>query len=76
MRGRQQDSDLFHYSFEKSLVAVHHIINHISVADRLEVLPCTVNLGFFNQSELHRGHGAFRFSNKVDVFDGTFICAL
>ena len=67
----QQSSDLFHYSFEKSLVAVYHIIYNVSVADCLEVLPCTVNLGFFNQSELHGGHRAFCLSNKIYVLDRT-----
>ena len=41
---RQQGSDLFHYSFEKSFIAVYHIIYNVSVADCLEVLPCTVIL--------------------------------
>ena len=73
MRGWQQDSDLFHYSFEKSLIAVHHIIDHIPIADRLEMLSCTVNFRFLNEPELHGGHRAFRLSNKVDMLNGTFI---
>ena len=67
---RQQGSDLFHYSFEKSFIAVYHIIYNVSVADCLEVLPCTVNLGFFNQSELHGGHRAFCLSNKITLICG------
>ena len=69
----QQDSDLFHYSFEKSLVAVYHIIYNVSVADCFEVFPCAVNLGFFNQSKLHGGHRAFCLSNKIYVLDCTLI---
>ena len=37
------------------------------------MLSCAVNFRFLNEPELHRGHGAFRFSNKVDVLDSTLI---
>lgn len=69
----QQGSDLFHYSFEKSLVAVDHIIYNVSIADCLEMLSCAVNFGLFNQSELHGGHRAFCLSNKIYVLDCTLI---
>ena len=34
---------LFHNLFQQRLIAIHHVINHISVADRLEMLSCAVN---------------------------------
>ena len=37
------------------------------------MFSCAVNFRFLNQPELHRRHRAFRFGNKVDVFDGAFI---
>ena len=64
---------LFHYLFQQGLVTIHHIINHISVADRLEMLSCAVNFRFLNEPELHGGHRAFRLSNKVDMLHATFI---
>ena len=66
-------STLFHYLFQQRLIAIHHIINHLSVADRLKMLSCAMDFGFLNEPELHRGHGAFRFSNKIDVLDCAFI---
>ena len=64
---------LFHNLFQQRLIAVHYVIDHISVADRLKMLSCTVDFRFLNEPELHGGHGAFRLSNKVDMLDGTFI---
>lgn len=37
------------------------------------MFSCAVDFGFLNEPELHRGHGAFRFCNKIDVLDGAFI---
>ena len=45
--------NLFHYLFQQGSVTVHHIIDHISVADRLEMLSCAVNFRFLDEAELH-----------------------
>lgn len=37
------------------------------------MFSCAVDFGFLNEPELHRGHRAFCFGNKIDVFDGAFI---
>ena len=67
------DHNLFHNFFKQGLIAVHNIINHISIADCLEMLSCTVNFRFFNEPKLHRRQGAFRLSDKIDMLDCTFI---
>ena len=64
---------LFGHKIKQTLIAVHHIINYISVTDCLEMLSCAVNFRFLNEPELHGGHRAFRLGNKVDMLDGTFI---
>ena len=67
------DHNLFHNFFKQGLIAVHNIINHISIADCLEMLSCTVNFRFFNEPKLHRRQGTFRLSDKLDMLDCTFI---
>ena len=64
---------LFHHFFKQSLITVHHIINHISVADRFEMLACAVGFGFLNHSELHGGHRALRLCDEIDMLDRAFI---
>lgn len=61
------------HQLQKACIAVDDIIYHVPIADRLKVLPCTVNFGFLNESELHGGYGAFRFGDEIDVLDGAFI---
>ena len=73
IRAETEQSLLLHHFFEQCLIAVNHIIHHILTADRLEMLSCAMNFRFLNEPELHRGHGAFRLGNKVDMLDGTFI---
>ena len=45
--------NLFHYLFQQGLVTVHHVIDHISVADCFEMLSCAVNFRFLDEAELH-----------------------
>ena len=62
-----------HYFIQQGLVAVNHIINNIALAYCLEMLPSTMNLRFFNQSQLHGVHRALCFCHKIDVLDIAFI---
>ena len=65
--------NLFHYLFQQGLVTVHHVIDHISVADCFEMLSCAVNFRFLDEAELHGRHRSFRFGNEIDMLDGAFI---
>ena len=64
---------LFHSLIKQRLVTINHVINDIAVADGLEMLSSTMNLGFFNQPQLHRVHRALCLCYEINVFNIAFI---
>ena len=64
---------LLHYLFKQCLIAVNNIIHNITVANCSKMFSCTMYFRFLNHTELHRGHRAFCFSNKIDVLDNPLI---
>ena len=63
----------FHHLVKKRLITVNDVVDHIFVADCLEVLSRAMDFGLFDQPELHTGHRAFRFRNEIDMLDVPFV---